>query len=97
MEGYGLHAAIVVQRHGHAMGIQCATATILVGCDLGATASRRKSRGCAWGEWQRDPQVEGKALALDPHLYPENGQKSLVNQWGMAERVPAFLGADKGR
>jgi hypothetical protein len=34
-------------------------------------------------------QAEGEALALDPYLYPENQkrQKSLVNQYGMAERV----------
>jgi hypothetical protein len=31
----------------------------------------RQSRGRAWVEWQRRPQVEGEALALDPYLYPE--------------------------
>jgi hypothetical protein len=35
--GGGLHAAIVLQRHGHAMGMQWATARIPGGCDLGAT------------------------------------------------------------
>ena len=41
------------------------------------------------GEWVDLPQAEGEALALDPHLYPENQkrQKILVNQYGMAERV----------
>ena len=33
MEGY-LHAAIVLQRHGHAMGIQWATAKIPLGVIL---------------------------------------------------------------
>ena len=35
-----LHAAMVLQRHGHAMGIQWATARIPAGCDLGATPRR---------------------------------------------------------
>jgi hypothetical protein len=35
------------------------------------------------------PQVKGEALALMTDLYTgnQNGQKSLVNQYGMAERV----------
>ena len=35
--GDDLHAAIVLQRHGHAMGRRWATAKIPAGCDLGAT------------------------------------------------------------
>ena len=38
-----LHAAIVLQPHGHAMGIQWTTARIPAGCDLGATVSRRNA------------------------------------------------------
>ena len=37
VEGYGLRAAIVLQPHGHAMGIQWTTPKISAGCDLGAT------------------------------------------------------------
>ena len=54
-------------------GIQWATATILVGCDLGATASRRNAIAKAGvevgGEWPHNSLVEGEAPALDPHLY----------------------------
>ena len=41
-----------------------------------------EGRGRDWGEWVDLPQAEGGALALDPHLYPENqkGDKTLVNQ-----------------
>ena len=38
-------------------------------------------------------QAQGQALALDPHLYPENqkGQEAIVNQGTLAERVDITL------
>ena len=55
--------------------------------------ARAKCWHRARGEWQHLPQAEGQALALDPHLYPENqkGQEALVNQGTLAERVDITL------